>query len=252
MGYNPKFLYPKDGGIDCLPQALARSVSKIQTEHHLESVDAKRKVVRFSNGREEPYDKLVSTIPLPLIYRLLNDAPDDLKMAAEKLSVISVLDFNVGVKRPNISDQHWIYFPEDQYIFSRIGFPANFSKAVAPPGTSSIYVEITHPSDVSPNINECYERAMADLQKCGILRQDDQILTVNTLHINYAYVVFDKHRQRHVESLIGYLEANNIFPAGRYGRWEYFSMEDSILSGKTAAASVLANLHRERSLYARV
>ncbi len=27
MGYNPRFIYPRTGGIDCLPQALARRSS---------------------------------------------------------------------------------------------------------------------------------------------------------------------------------------------------------------------------------
>ena len=249
MGYNPKFLYPKNGGIDCLPQALARPLNAIHTEHTLESIDSRRKVVRFSNGREEQYDTLVSTISLPLLYRLLADTPDDLRTAADKLAILSVLDFNVGVDRPNISDQHWIYFPEDQYIFSRVGFPSNFSSTVAPPGTSSIYIEITHQPDARPNLTEAYDRAITDLQKCGVLRSDDRILTVNTINITHAYVVFDEHRQRHIDRLLGYLESNDIFPAGRYGRWEYFSMEDSILSGKSASDTILARMNHERSSF---
>jgi protoporphyrinogen oxidase len=247
MGYNPKFLYPRDGGIDCLPQALAKPLQTIHTEHTLESINSKKKVVRFANGREEHYDSLVSTAPLPVLYELIKDAPENLKAAAKKLSIISVLDFNIGVDRPNISDQHWIYFPEDQFIFTRIGFPSNFSEAVAPPGTSSVYIELTYQPHARPNLEEAYERSIADLQKCGILRPDDRILTLNTINIPYAYVVFDEHRQKHVNTLLRHLEANDIFSAGRYGRWEYFSMEDSILSGRAASEAILTRMRHERS-----
>ena len=55
--------------------------------------------------------------------------------------------------------------------------------------------------------------------------------------------MFDEHRHAHVQNLIDYLESRDIYTAGRYGRWEYFSMEDSILSGKDAAEAVTAKIH---------
>ena len=238
MGYNPKFIYPKNGGIDCLPQAFAASISNIHSGQTVERIDPKRKFVRLVNGREERYDSLISSLPLPLVFRLLTDVPDDLRRDAEKLNAISVLNINIGVDRPNISDKHWIYFPEDKFIFSRVGFPMNFSASVAPQGTSSIYIEITHPLHERPNVDAAFDRSVADLQRCGILLPGDRILTRHVLDIQYAYVVFDAHRQARLQKLIAYLESRDIFAAGRYGRWEYFSMEDSILSGKDAAERV--------------
>jgi UDP-galactopyranose mutase len=155
-----------------------------------------------------------------------------------------VLNINLGIDRPNVSDQHWIYYPENQFIFSRVGFPMNFSQAVAPEGTSSMYIEITHPPKQSINVEECVERSVQDLQKCGILRHGDRVLTTHILDIKYAYVVFDENRHAYLPELIGYLESCDIYTAGRYGRWEYFSMEDSILSGKQAAEAVTAKLDR--------
>jgi len=248
MGYNPKFIYPKAGGIDCLPRALATSITKIHSEQSVERIDPKRKVVWLAGGREEEYDSLVSTLPLPLLFRMLGDTPDALRQDAEKLSAISVLNFNIGVDRAGISNQHWIYFPEDQFIFSRVGFPMNFSTSVAPEGTSSIYIEITHPSCSKPNIEEAFDRSIRDLQRCGILKPDDRILTRHMLDIEFAYVDFDVHRQTRLQNLLDYLESRDIFAAGRYGRWEYFSMEDSILSGKAAAERVIARAATTRSL----
>jgi len=239
MGYNPKFIYPKDGGIDCLPQALASPIQNVNTGESVVFIDAKKKYVQLASGREEAFDFLISTLPVPLLYQMLTDAPDRLIDAAQKLKAISVLNLNIGIDRPGISDQHWIYFPEDQFVFSRIGFPMNFSSSVAPEGTSSMYIELTHPADEKPNVEEAFERSLADLRKCGILHQSDRILTRHVLDIRYAYVVFDQHRQKHLQSLIDYLESRDIYTAGRYGRWDYYSMEDSILSGKATADQIL-------------
>jgi protoporphyrinogen oxidase len=238
MGYNPKFIYPKVGGIDCLPQALAKSIRRLRTKEAVEYIDPKKKYVRLMSGAEEPYDYLISTMPLPVAFRMLKDTPDALIAAAQKLQTISVLNINLGVNRPNISDQHWIYFPEDQYIFSRIGFPMNFSRSVAPDGSSSIYIEITHPPHHKMNVDEMLERSILDLQRCKILHNSDRVLTCHSIDIKFAYVVFDEHRQKHLKDLIAYLESREIHAAGRYGVWDYYSMEDSILSGKKAAEAI--------------
>ena len=118
---------------------------------------------------------------------------------------------------------------------SRIGFPMNFSKSVAPEGTSSMYVEITHRPDESLDVEDATQRSIADLERCGILRKCDRILTRYVIDIKCVYVVFDEHRATHLQPLIDYLESLDIYTAGRYGRWDYYSMEDSILSGKAAA-----------------
>ena len=238
MGYNPKFIYPKDGGIDCLPQALAQPIERLHVGETVEYIDAKKKYLRLSSGREEQFDYLISTLPVPLLYRMDPDVPDKWQDAARNLSAVSVLNINIGIDRPNVSDQHWIYFPENEFIFSRIGFPMNFSRSVAPEGTSSMYIEITHPLHQKPNVEEVFERSLADLQKCGILRKDDRILTRHVLDIQCAYVVFDEHRQRYIQPLTDYLESRDIYTAGRYGRWDYYSMEDSILSGKSGAEMI--------------
>lgn len=242
MGYNPRFLYPRDGGIDALPRALARSIHNLHTSEAVERIDPAKKSVRFASGREEPYDYLVSTLPVPVLYSMLTGVSDELLSQARGLRAISVLNINVGVDRPGISDQHWIYFPEEEFVFSRVGFPANFSRSVTPPDTSSIYIEITHHPGEQPDVDALTERSLADLRRTGILRHGDRILTRHVLDLRFAYVVFDQHRQKYLQGLLDHLETRDIFSAGRYGRWEYFSMEDSILSGKAAAERILERL----------
>ena len=238
MGYNPRFNYPESGGIDCLPRALARHLQHVYTGYNLDAIDGENRVVRFSNGRQETYECLLATIPLPTVFELLDDAPGRLREAARKLRAISVLDINVGVDRPSISDKHWIYFPEPEFVFSRVGFPTNFSKDAAPEGTSSMYIEVTHPHGDKPDVEETYRRALSNLRTCGILTEDDSILTRNVIDVRYAYVIFDRHRRKHLPELLEYLESRDIFTAGRYGEWDYYSMEDSILSGKAAAEKI--------------
>jgi len=242
MGYNPRFSYPQRGGIDCLPQALARPLQRVELGHTVSGIDSRRRVVRFSSGREEPYDVLISTLPLPRVFELLVDAPDGIREAARRLQVVSILDMNVGVDRPKVSDQHWLYFPEHKYVFTRVGFPMNFSDDAGPEGASSLYIEVTHRPEDPPELEFTYETAIGNLIDCGILNRDDRIVTRHVIRIPHAYVVFDRHRQQHLSRLVQYLESMGIYVAGRYGDWDYYSMEDTILSGKRVAEKIEATI----------
>lgn len=241
MGYNPRFSYPKTGGIDCIPRALAGALDgDVRFHHALASIDPGRSVLGFANGREEAYDHVVTTLPLPMLVRMIAGVPDRIRTMAGKLRAISVLDINVGIDRPGISDKHWLYFPEPEYVFTRVGFPGNFSDDAVLPGTSSMYIEITRPTGTTPDIEALYERAMSDLLRSGVVNDTDRVLTRQVIDIEYAYVLFDEHRQKHLGEIVEYLAALNIHTCGRYGDWEYYSMEDSILSGKRAAERILA------------
>jgi len=88
MGYNPKFIYPKVGGIDCLPQALAKPIQRVRTNEAVEFIDPKKKVIRMASGIQESYDFLISSLPLPQAFRMLKGTPDDLVEAADKLHAI--------------------------------------------------------------------------------------------------------------------------------------------------------------------
>ena len=75
-----------------------------------------------------------------------------------------------------------------------------------------------------------------DLEKVGILDQNDRICLEDTNDITYGYPIYDMNYNRVRDKIIKYLTRNDIMPCGRYGSWRYFSMEDTILNGKTVAS----------------
>jgi protoporphyrinogen oxidase len=79
------------------------------------------------------------------------------------------------------------------------------------------------------------ERTIGDLVKARILRDDDEILATDVLSIKYAYVIYDLDHRRNVQTIHDYLLGQGIFPCGRFGEWEYFNMDHSIMSGKRTA-----------------
>lgn len=240
FGYNTTFLYPRTGGIQVLPEALAKEVRGLRLGVSLESVDWKNRRVLLSTGEWRPYRRLVSTLPLPELLKRLTPFPAELREATERLRWTTVLCVNLGVARSKISSASWIYYPEKKFPFYRVGFPMNFTPHVVPRGCSSMYVEVscdpgrepTGPADRARLLSRVREGLVA----AKILRRSDRIPVAHVVPIRYAYVVYDRHRTESVNRIFHWLDrragADSI---GRYGAWKYSFMEEALLDGKRAA-----------------
>ncbi len=238
FGYNPTFLYPVHGGIDMLPKAFLKNLETISYGNELVEVDTARRRATFQDGHVEAYEELVSTIPIPELVRRCVDLPRDVVEAAEGLRCVSVYNLNLGVARAGISDKHWIYFPEAEFPFYRVGFPMNFSPSLGPRGCSSLYVEISHqPTEVLAPA-EVIKRVREGLERVGIFRPDDEFVVADLRDIRYAYVIFDKHRANALPTIQSELHRRGIHSIGRYGRWEHTSMEDAIAQGQHLAEEI--------------
>jgi protoporphyrinogen oxidase len=218
----------------------------------LMEVDTKRRRALFRRRedgevRTEHYESLVSTIPVPELLRRCSDMPAHLKEAAEGLRWVSVYNLNLAVAREQVSDKHWLYFPEHEYPFYRIGFPMNFSPALGRDGCSSMYVEISHKPSEHHSLDEILASARAGMERASILRPDDEIVVADVKDLHYAYVYFDRHRARVLPAILGELERRGIYSIGRYGAWEHTSMEDAISQGKRLAERLNVQTAQPRS-----
>ena len=145
-----------------------------------------------------------------------------------------------------MSGAHWIYFPEPEYSFYRVGFPTNMSTELAPRGTSALYVERSLLRDEPFDAGEVVERAVEDLRRAGLLRKGDRVIYSRVSVLDPAYVIYDRFRAQNLSKVHQTLHDLGIDSAGRFGSWEYSSMEGAILAGMELAGRLAASL-RERS-----
>jgi protoporphyrinogen oxidase len=236
MGYNPTFRYPERGGIGVLPEALAREVRHIRSGARVERIDLARRTVTAS-GRTLRWDALVNTLPLPAFLRMLDGAPADLVREADRLDWSVVGCLNLGVDRADLAGgAHWLYFPDADVPFYRVGFPTNISDGVAPPGTGSMYVEFGLARDEHPDPVELEVRAIDALRREGLLEARDRVLAREFVRIDPGYVVFDRARQEVMARVVPELLRHDVHLVGRYGAWTYSYMERALLDGLEVAA----------------
>jgi UDP-galactopyranose mutase len=186
------------------------------------------------------YDLLISTIPLPELIRICPYASDQVREAAEKLRTNSIRVVNLGISRPNLSDKHWVHFPEKDISFFRISYPSNFGPELAPAGTSSISAEVAYSSSRPLDTETIVDRVVEDLIRVGALGRNDSIILRATRDVKYAYCIYDQHRKESVRTVCEWLRSVGVMPCGRYGLWTYFWSDEAILSGKKAAENVAA------------
>lgn len=237
MGYNPSFLYPRQGGIGLLPQRLAARVEHLRVSSRVTAIDLDRRRVELADGESLEYERLVVTLPLPSFLRSLRGAPPELTSAADDLDWSVVACLNLGVERAEIADgAHWIYFPDADTPFYRVGFPSNFSDGVTPPGCSSMYVEFGLRRDETVDLAALERQALDALRRERILAPSDRILARDWIRIDPGYVIFDRARQLAMARVVPELESRGIHLIGRYGAWTYSYMERALLDGLEVAA----------------
>jgi protoporphyrinogen oxidase len=239
--YIQDFRYPRRGGFQSfLRKPLA--LLPLELNHKLVRLDTKARVAHFENGRAERFERIVSSLPLPELIKCMPDAPPDVAAAAALLSCSICVVANIGLKRRDISDWHWTYFYDEDFCFSRISFPHMFSPENAPAGMGSIQCEIYFSDKYKPftgTVDAWVARAVTDLRRCGLIREDDEVISAHGQYIRYANVIFDLDRAAALKTVQGYLDDEGVQCCGRYGEWGYLWTDESFISGEKAAQRAL-------------
>jgi len=240
--YITHFRYPSDGGFMCYLTKFM-PMGNLKLNHEVVSIEPSQKQLKFSNGEIAEYDALVSSVPLPDLIPMIKGAPSNVLEASRRLACSTCVLVNVGVNREDLSTSHMTYFYDEDICFARLGFPHMLSKQNAPPGTGSIQAEVYFSDKYKPftgSTEDWIDPVIRDLRRCGILRDDDQILSRKAMFLRYANVIFDLERSAALKTVHEYLQDVGVAYCGRYGDWGYMWTDESFKSGELAAESALS------------
>ncbi len=229
--YNDEFMYHKRGAyafVEALLKGL--NVERIICNTKVTKIDYEGKKVYTESGTVYFYEYLVNTASFNDLIVLLEGVHSKV-LSCNKVSV-----FNLGFDAPpKDTSIHWIYYPEKKYTFYRVGFYNNILKEE----NMSLYVEIGHRTSDS-NIDDL-EMVLDQLKAVGIV--DDQKLVAHEfISMSPAYVHISQESKKYVEEKMSLYAGFNIFTLGRYGRWEYSSIEDAVMGAKKLAAELRSEI----------
>jgi len=226
--YNSTFTYPEGGAIEYV-RAIQQDVpdEKILLNEPILEIDLRRRLARTPT-REIRYESLVSSISLPHLLKLTGMPHDPAVYSYNK-----VLVFNLGFDRKGPTDAHWIYCPDPELCFYRVGFYDNIWQTER----MSLYVEIGYPADTHLDQEEIARmkgRVLADLARCGIVT-GQTLVSSHHIVLDPAYVHITETSNADVLEQKAALATRGVYSLGRYGSWTYCSIEDNIVEARTLA-----------------
>lgn len=225
--YNSTFLYPRNGAgsfLDVLYRRL--DATKVRLGCTLTRVDAERKLAYTDGGEEISFEYLINTAPLNQFLAMLGtDAALELN---GRLSYNKVLVFNLGFSKKSAFKEHWIYVPDKDVNYYRIGFYDNILST----DKLSMYVEIGYPKDAAVDTEQQLALTLENLKRCGIVTEDNSLIASSTILMDPAYVHIRRDTEAAIAEMKRSLAVSGIHTIGRYGGWTYCSMEDCMLEAK--------------------
>lgn len=225
--YNSTFLYPRNGAgsfLDVLYRRL--DATKVRLGCTLTRVDAERKLAYTDGGEEISFEYLINTAPLNHFLAMLGtDAALELN---GRLSYNKVLVFNLGFSKKSAFKEHWIYVPDKDVNYYRIGFYDNILST----DKLSMYVEIGYPKDAAVDTEQQLALTLENLKRCGIVTEDNSLIASSTILMDPAYVHIRRDTEATIAEMKRSLAVSGIHTIGRYGGWTYCSMEDCMLEAK--------------------
>ena len=240
--YISTFRYPHQGGFGAYLAAVG-SRARVELGHEVVQVDLQQRTVAFAGGREERYERLISSLPLPELIARVKDAPATVRDAAGRLACTSLVLVDIGIDRTDgLPDAQWMYFYDEDVLFARLNLPHRLSPGNAPDGCGSLQAEVYHSRYRPLQVADVLTRVVDDLRRAGVLRADDRIRVVRERRVPYANVLFDHAREAALTEVNAFLEASGVTRCGRYGEWGYLWTDDAILSGWRAGDEVAGRL----------
>ena len=233
--YNLTFLYPKNGAFSFIKLIYdSLDKSRVLLNTRIESIDMDTKTVRTSDGNEYRFEYLINSAPLNHFLKLFGKP--ELDALESRLSYNKVLVFNLGFsKKSAFTDEHWIYIPEKDANYYRIGFYDNILDA----DKLSMYIEIGYSKDAKIDVDGQLRLTLENLKKHGVVDDENSLEEYVSIIMDPAYVHINRDTDRSIKALKEELKERGIFTVGRYGGWTYCSMEDCMLEVKELTENIM-------------
>lgn len=231
------FYYPRSGGFQAITDGLAAQLEPC-IRYSTPVVELQRSGEDWKvNG--ERFDRVVSTLPLTDMPRIVEGMPSAVAAAMEGLEFNSILCFLVALDRPEHPDLSWIYLPhEEQGPANRVTYMSNYSPGNAPEGKTSFLCEVTYDGRGPKPGPETEEQVLAGLEHAGLLRREEVLFTDHH-HSRHAYVVFDHDYHARRDAALAWMESQGLTPLGRFGRFEYDNSDMCVIKARELARKLL-------------
>jgi protoporphyrinogen oxidase len=249
-----EFMYPRDG-FGRFSERMADTVEKAGNEvllkHPVRKIvlDGNRVKgieIQTENGVElMEADNFISSIPMTVLCKITDPpAPDDVLEAANSLDFRDIITVNMMFKKPQVTNDTWLYVHDKNILFGRFHEPKNWSPAMVPGEEyTSLVVEYfcskgDHIWNMSDEqlVNQTVKHLVEDLR----FVKPEEVIGGFTLRATKAYPVYGMGYEEPLTKMKNYINSiENLQFIGRGGSFRYNNTDHSIETGLLAAKNIL-------------
>ena len=235
--YTSHMKYPKKGGFRSILNKCRKGLD-IRFNKEVVKIDTANKMVVFSDKTTAQYGKLISSLPLPEIIKMIDNVPADVQKAADSLKCTCGYMVSLGFKRPDVAKHLWFYIYDEDILSARVYSPSMKSPDNVPDGCSSLQAEIFFDNAILkdgaknlPSEEAVLKNTIEKLTGMGLFKEDE-IVVKDIRFEKYANVIFDKDIYKNRQIVLDYLKEMGIESIGRFGKWDYLWTFQAFESGK--------------------
>jgi protoporphyrinogen oxidase len=206
------------------------------------SWDCEKKILKFSNGIEQSYDYLISTIPID---RLLQLSTDTYLNDADSFIYSSSNIVGVGLKGSppeKLRTKCWMYFPEDDNPFYRVTVFSNYSYNNVPEGGYwSLMGEVSESPKKPVDHKYLIESAIEGFNNTKLIEDNSAIVSTWSCRAEYAYPTPFLGRDKLLDKHLVDLKKKDVYSRGRFGAWKYecSNQDHAFMQGVEAVENIL-------------
>ena len=236
-----KFRYPSRGGFLSFVRKLADG-AQAQYGKTLERINFGKREMVFSDGFQTVYDTLVSTLPLPVLIRCSEDAPDQVREAAEQLRTTQLYLVDFAVNHPAKLKHHWVYIYDEDKLGTRVTIMDNLSPHNAPTGCTGMSVEVCGSAykPLPSDREQVVQTVKNELLEMGLIESPEAIISTNLRYAPWGQVIYDHNRKSALQIINAFLDSVGVVRVGRYAEWKYAMTHDCVLKAKHEAERMVS------------
>ena len=237
----------RDGGNTIVLNAPAIRVERDPSTGPAQDSGTVRRVIYKTDAGEQSIecDILLSTLPLPALVNMTTPAlPTPVVEHAAKLRYRSLKLTYIALKRPQLTDYHWVYLLDDHFRVNRMSEQKNVSPDMVPKDRTILCIELSLWRDEEMwqwSDEQVYQLALRDLMKMGYGVTESEVDSYYVTDIPTAYPVYELNFEDHlIPVLEGVHEMRNVMTLGRHGLFLNNSMDDNVGLGFQIADHIAA------------
>ena len=239
------FFYPKYG-IGMISDKLCEFIGDehIKLNHRIHRLTHKNgRIERIivdneaeQDNIEVPASTVINTLPLTLSMRMLEPPPPpELFAVVDRIKYRNLLLCVFCLNRDTFSPNASVYFPSEEFPFTRLYEPKNRSPYMTPKGQTVIVLELPcYSEDAVWNMPTATlkTKVWSALQRVKPIPQEE-VIHYQTYKLPFAYPVLEVGFEENVARLVAYFETfENLHLTGRSSLFRYLHLHDLFKAGK--------------------